>query len=84
MTPARRSAAATPEASRPGAPIDVSLALLEALHGRWVLFLRSLTPDGWQRAFQHAEWGRVTIEDSLTMYSWHCRHHAAHIELGKG
>lgn len=66
-----------------GAPIAVSLDLLDALHGRWVLFLRSLTDDGWQRAFQHGEWGRVTIEESLTMYSWHSRHHAAHIEAGK-
>lgn len=63
------------------APVEVSLALLEALHARWVAFLRSLPAEAWQRAFHHPEWGPVTLDDALVMYSWHCRHHAAHIEL---
>lgn len=65
------------------APIEISLALLESLHQRWVAFLRSLSPAGWRRAFLHPEWGAVTIEESLTMYTWHCRHHAGHIESVK-
>jgi hypothetical protein len=65
------------------APIEISLALLEALHRRWVAFLRSLSPAGWRRTFLHPEWGTVTIEESLTMYTWHSRHHAAHIEIVK-
>ena len=60
-------------------PVEMSLALLEALHRRWVAFLRALPESHMRRAFMHAEWGRVTIEESITMYSWHCRHHAAHI-----
>ena len=63
-------------------PVEMSLALLEALHVRWVTFLRSLPDAAWQRTFLHPEWGTVTIEESLTMYSWHCRHHTAHIEQG--
>src|ERR1700756_123373 len=31
------------------APVEVSLALLESLHERWVLLLRSLTPADWRR-----------------------------------
>src|SRR5689334_24603396 len=31
------------------APVEVSLALLESLHERWVLLLRSLTPADWKR-----------------------------------
>jgi hypothetical protein len=27
------------------------------------------------------KWGDVPIEESLSMYSWHCRHHAAYIAL---
>jgi hypothetical protein len=65
------------------APIDMSLMLLDALHRRWVAFLRSLSTAEWRRAFLHPELGTVTIDDSLAMYSWHCRHHAAHIEKGK-
>jgi uncharacterized damage-inducible protein DinB len=66
-----------PEA-RSGA-IEMSLALLEALHRRWVAFLRALPAADLQRTFQHPTWGTVTIEESIVMYSWHCRHHAAHI-----
>jgi hypothetical protein len=65
------------------APIEMSLALLDALHQRWVTFLRALPEADWQRAFQHPEWGTVTIGESLTMYSWHCRHHAGHLEVGR-
>jgi uncharacterized damage-inducible protein DinB len=67
-----------PEAK--SAPVDVSLALIDALHRRMLAFLRALPAGTLRRAFQHPEWGSVTIEESVTMYSWHCRHHSAHIE----
>ena len=35
----------------------VSLALLDALHERWVALLRSLAPDDWERAYDHPENG---------------------------
>ncbi len=61
-------------------PIDMSLALLASLHDRWVSFLRALPDAQFRRHFLHAEWGSVTIDESLAMYSWHCRHHTAHVE----
>lgn len=61
-------------------PIDLSLALLEALHRRWTAFLRGLSDRDFARAFVHPEWKRVTIAEAIAMYAWHCRHHAAHIE----
>src|SRR5512138_3123553 len=61
-------------------PIDVSLRLLEALHQRWVILLRSLPDDGFKRVFTHKEWGLVTVDEAVAMYAWHCRHHTAHIE----
>src|ERR1700736_1321712 len=36
-------------------PIEPSLALLENLHSRWVLLLRSLTPGDLARKFRHPE-----------------------------
>src|SRR6266576_3256005 len=36
--------------------VDMSLALLEALHRRWVTFLRGLPDDAFNRAFVHPEW----------------------------
>lgn len=65
-------------------PIDVSLTLLESLHDRWVRLLKSLNRDDWKRTFRHPELGRMTLEKNLALYSWHGRHHVAHIsELRK-
>ncbi len=61
------------------APIEVSLDLLESLHKRWVLLLRSLKPLDFGRRFQHPELGIVTLEKNVCLYSWHGRHHTAQI-----
>jgi len=61
-------------------PAELSLALLEALHRRWIAFLRLLPEPAFQRAFVHPEWKRITIDEALALYAWHARHHAAHIE----
>ncbi len=65
-------------------PVEVSLALLESLHSRWVNLLRSLGPEDWKRTFRHPELGPVSLEKNLALYSWHGRHHVAHVtELRK-
>jgi hypothetical protein len=61
-------------------PVEVSLSLLDALHRRWVGFLRALSDGEFARTFQHKEWGSMTVDEAVAMYSWHTRHHAAHIE----
>jgi DinB superfamily len=61
------------------APIEPSLLLLENLHKRWVMLLRSLGPSDWQRKFRHPERGVMTLEETLQAYAWHGRHHVAHI-----
>jgi hypothetical protein len=60
----------------------MSLTLLDALHARWVAFLRLLPDEAFRRTFVHPEWKRITIEEALALYAWHGRHHAAHIEIG--
>lgn len=60
-------------------PIDVSLTLLDSLHNRWMRLLRSLGPEDWKRTFRHPELGPMTLEKNLALYSWHGRHHVAHI-----
>jgi hypothetical protein len=62
------------------APVEMSLALLDALHRRWITFLRALSDTQLQRTFVHPEWGRVPIDEAIVMYAWHSRHHTAHIE----
>ena len=71
-----------PEAK--SAPIAMSLDLLDALHRRWVAFLRALPEAAFARTFVHPEWGPVPIGRSIAMYEWHCRHHAAHIRQALG
>jgi len=60
-------------------PVVPSLALLEALHARWVRLCRSLSDADWTRAFYHPKSGRMTLDDALALYAWHGRHHTAHI-----
>jgi hypothetical protein len=60
-------------------PVDVSLDLLEALHRRWVNLLESLGVADFERAYVHPEMGRVTLGVQMALYSWHSRHHVAHI-----
>ena len=60
-------------------PLEVSLTLLDSLHVRWVRLLHSLKPDDWKRTFRHPEMGLVSLEKNLALYSWHGRHHIAHI-----
>jgi hypothetical protein len=65
-------------------PIEVSLALMDALHDRWVRLLRSMKTNDWKRSFRHPELGMVALEKNVALYSWHGRHHVAHItELRK-
>jgi hypothetical protein len=66
-------------------PLEVSLVLLETLHHRWVYTLRSLSAEDWKRNFRHPESERlVPLEKNLAIYSWHGKHHVAHItELKK-
>src|SRR5437660_992654 len=61
------------------APVEISLALLDSLHKRWVLLLRSLSAADCSRKFRHPELGEVTLEKNLALYAWHGRHHVAHI-----
>ena len=60
-------------------PVEVSLALLEALHSRWVTLLRTLAPADFARTFQHPEWGAFSLDQNLALYAWHGRHHVAHV-----
>jgi uncharacterized damage-inducible protein DinB len=61
------------------APIDVSLALLDSLHQRWTMVLRNIPDADWKRTFRHPEMGLLSLEKTLALYSWHGRHHVAHV-----
>jgi uncharacterized damage-inducible protein DinB len=61
------------------APVETSLTLLESLHRRWVMLLKSMRSEDFKRKLRHPELGEVTLEKYLAMYAWHGRHHVAHI-----
>jgi len=65
--------------------VNVSLNLLEAVHARWVAVIRAMQPEHWAREFFHPEMNKkLTLDQMLALYSWHSRHHLAHItELKK-
>jgi hypothetical protein len=60
-------------------PIETSLRLLQALHGRWVTLLRSMASEDFARTLHHPEQGVVSLDRMLAMYAWHSAHHTAHI-----
>jgi hypothetical protein len=64
---------------RTGSP-ETSLSLLEAVHARWTILLRSLTPKEYARTLRHPEHpGILTVDWIIALYAWHGRHHVAHI-----
>lgn len=69
--------AKTPEVA--ATPVDVSLALLDALHARWVTLLRAMTPEQFGRTIKHPEMGPTSLDTMLALYAWHGRHHTAHV-----
>jgi uncharacterized damage-inducible protein DinB len=69
--------AKTPEVA--ATPVDVSLALLDALHARWVTLLRVMTPQQFERTIKHPEMGPTSLDTMLALYAWHGRHHTGHV-----
>ena len=61
--------------------IDVSLILLEALHIRWAMLMRSLNMEDLHKSFIHPETGdEIRLDECIGLYAWHGKHHLAHIE----
>ncbi len=61
------------------AHVEISLALLESLHTRWVMFLKNLKKEDFRKTLDHPEDGTMTLDKVLQLYAWHGRHHVAHI-----
>ena len=58
-----------------------SLQIIEGVHARWVLLLKSLGSTKLKRQFFHPENLKISsLEETIGMYAWHCNHHLAHIE----
>ncbi|GAB4466717.1 MAG: bacillithiol transferase BstA [Thermoflexibacter sp.] len=61
-------------------PIEVSLAMLEAIHFRWVMLLKNMQEKDFEKTYFHPESQKVfNLEYVLGMYVWHGQHHIAQI-----
>jgi hypothetical protein len=61
-------------------PVDLSLAILDGVHARWVALCPPFDSPLYARAFFHPEHGRhLTLDWLVQQYAWHSRHHVAHV-----
>ena len=61
-------------------PVNISITLLHALHARWCQCLDDMSENQWQQTIYHPERKvAITLWELLKSYSWHGRHHVAHI-----
>jgi hypothetical protein len=61
--------------------IDVSLKIIDSIHARWVEILRGLKSPQLERTFFHpGSQATMPIKAHAGLYSWHGRHHKAHID----
>jgi DinB superfamily len=61
-------------------PVNISITLLHALHTRLYSSIKDLRLDQWNRTLNYpGKPAPVSIWFLLGMYSWHGKHHTAHI-----
>lgn len=60
-------------------PLESSLRIIEGLHLRWTTLLTSMSDEDFSRKLNHPDSGEWTLKQMLGLYSWHSRHHTAHI-----
>lgn len=60
--------------------VNVSISLIEGLHARWVVLLKSMSSEDFERTFYHPGYNQtMSLAYALGLYAWHGRHHVAHI-----
>ena len=66
-------------------PIGPSLKILEGLHYRWVVLIKSLSADDLQKTFFHpANQKTMSLATTIALYAWHSKHHLGHVKLVSG
>ena len=61
-------------------PVEYALQMLDGLHARWTILLKSLNEKDLEKCFVHPEKVRkVKLKENIALYAWHCDHHLAHV-----
>jgi hypothetical protein len=64
------------------ADISISIPIIEGVHKRLVLLLKSLDHKEYSRTYYHPESKReFTLAQLLNIYSWHGKHHVGQIKV---
>ena len=61
-------------------PIEPSLVLIDSIHSRFVVILRSLHLSDFQKTFTSPTHGEMSLDVATQRYAWHGRHHIAQID----
>jgi len=61
---------------------DEALAAFRSRREESLAFLRGLTPEQWDRSAIHPTRGRMTIDDFVTLESWHDENHLEQLKRG--
>jgi hypothetical protein len=60
-------------------PVGLSIGIVDGVHQRLVVLLKTLDASLFARTLQHPERGSLTLDALLGLYAWHSRHHVAQI-----
>jgi hypothetical protein len=64
---------------------SISIALLKALHTRWVVLLNGISKEDMERKFYHPDSKKyVRIDQAIASYAWHGEHHLGHLKIVAG
>lgn len=71
--------------SETSADPETSIALLKALHAKWVVVLGNIKEEDFSRKFFHPDSKKhVRIDQAMATYAWHGEHHLGHLKIVAG
>lgn len=63
-------------------PIEDSLQLLELVHKRWAILLKSMTEKDFNKGYFHpVRQMKFDLRQALQLSSWHVQHHFEHLKI---
>src|ERR1700741_3959138 len=61
-------------------PIKPSLNIIDGVHERLTILLKSLHDEDLNKSYVHPEYNKeFKLIEAIALYAWHCNHHLAHI-----
>jgi hypothetical protein len=64
---------------------SISIALLKALHAKWVVLLNELSEKDLERKFFHPDSKKyIRLDQAIATYAWHGEHHLGHLKIVAG